>query len=67
MVHQKFLKGSKHFRGNFLNFDIKLLLILDSLKKNDFSKAYSDLINLENLTIQNKFDSAILEIGRAHV
>ena len=46
---------------NLKFFDIKILLILDSLKKNDFDKAYDDLVKLENLTTKNKFNSAILE------
>ena len=59
------LKKKNNKNSNF--FDIKLLLILDSLKKNDFNKAYSDLVNLENLTIQNKFNSAILETLKQYV
>lgn len=52
---------------NLKFFDIKILLILDSLKKNDFDKAYDDLVKLENLTTQNKFNSAILETLKQYV
>ena len=48
-------------RENTNFFDAHLLLILDSLKKNDIEKAYRDLNNAFKLTEQDRFNSVILE------
>jgi tetratricopeptide (TPR) repeat protein len=50
-------KGNKN--SDF--FDAHLLLILDSLKKNDLNKAYNYSVKTANYTKNNKFNSAILE------
>ncbi len=42
-------------------FDAHLLLILDSLKKNDIEKAYRDLNVASKLAEQDRFNSVILE------
>ncbi len=48
-------------KNNLNFFDADLLLILDSLKKNDLNKAYSHLVKLTEYTKQEKFNLAILE------
>ena len=48
-------------RENINFFDAYLLLILDSLKKNDIEKAYRDLDVAFKFTEQDRFNSVILE------
>ena len=52
-------KNIKNENSNF--FDAHLLLILDSLKKNDFNKAYDYLNRIKNLSEIDRFNGAILE------
>ena len=48
-------------------FDAQLLLVLDSLKKNDFSKSYNLLINMIELNQSDKFNLAILESLKQYI
>ncbi|MBD1141058.1 hypothetical protein IDH20_02725 [Pelagibacterales bacterium SAG-MED39] len=48
-------------------FEAKLLLILDSLKKNDFNKSYVLLAEMNNLDQQNKLNLAILESLKQYI
>ena len=48
-------------------FDAKLLLVLDSLKKNKFEEAYIYLTKGEDFSQNSKFNSAIIEILRQYV
>ena len=52
-------KNIKDENSNF--FNAHLLLILDSLKKNDFNKAYDYLNRIKNLSEIDRFNGAILE------
>ena len=52
-------KNIKNENSNF--FDAHLLLILDSLKKNDLNKAYNYLNRIKNLSEKDRFNAAILE------
>ena len=52
-------KNIKNENSNF--FDAHLLLILDSLKKNDFNKAYDYLSRIKYLSEIDRFNGAILE------
>tara|TARA_B100000575_G_scaffold17322_1_gene12064 strand:- start:4595 stop:6280 length:1686 start_codon:yes stop_codon:yes gene_type:complete len=48
-------------------FDAYLLLILDSLKKNDFEKAYLDIKEAFIFAKQDRFNSAILETLQQYI
>ena len=48
-------------------FDAYLLLILDSLKKNDFEKAYLDINEAFIFAKQDRFNSAILETLQQYI
>ncbi len=54
------IKNNKD-KSNTNFFDAQLLLILDSLKRNDFNKAQEYLVSLANLKEKDRFNSAILE------
>ena len=54
------IKSNKN-RNNTYYFDAHLLLIIDYLKKNNLSEAYSYLIEMENLVSDDRVDAAILE------
>ena len=54
------IKRNKN-KNNTDYFDAHLLLIIDYLKKNNLSEAYSYLIEMENLISDDRVDSAILE------
>ena len=48
-------------------FDAKLLLVLDSLKKNKFEEAYIYLTKGEDFSQNGRFNSAIIEILRQYI
>ena len=54
------IKSNKN-KNNTDYFDAHLLLIIDYLKKNNLSGAYSHLIEMENLIFDDRVDAAILE------
>ena len=54
------IKSNKN-KNNTYYFDAHLLLIIDYLKKNNLSEAYSHLIEMENLISDDRVDAAILE------
>ena len=54
------IKSNKN-KNNTDYFDAHLLLIIDYLKKNNLSEAYSHLIEMENLISDDRVDAAILE------
>ena len=54
------IKRNKN-KSNTDYFDAHLLLIIDYLKKNNLSEAYSYLIEMENLISDDRVDAAILE------
>ena len=54
------IKSNKN-KNNTDYFDAHLLLIIDYLKKNNLSEAYSHLIEMENFISDDKVDAAILE------
>ncbi len=54
-------------KKNFKSFDIHLLLVLDSLKKNDFNTAYLYLNDISDLGQQSRFNSAILESMKQYI
>ena len=54
------IKSNKN-KNNTYYFDAHLLLIIDYLKKNNLSEAYSYLIEMENLISDDRVDAAILE------
>ena len=54
------IKRNKN-KNNTDYFDAHLLLIIDYLKKNNLSGAYSHLIEMENLISDDRVDAAILE------
>ena len=54
------IKRNKN-KNNTDYFDAHLLLIIDYLKKNNLSEAYSYLIEMENLISDDRVDAAILE------
>ena len=54
------IKSNKN-KNNTYYFDAHLLLIIDYLKKNNLSEAYSYLIEMENLVSDDRVDAAILE------
>tara|TARA_S200000501_G_C20852938_1_gene756485 strand:- start:115 stop:1800 length:1686 start_codon:yes stop_codon:yes gene_type:complete len=56
-------KGKKNV--NF--FEANLLLILDSLKKNDFNKAYIQSVNTDSFSELDRFSSAILESLKQYI
>ena len=56
-------RGKKN--SNF--FDADLLMIIDSLKKNDLNKAYTYLIKTSQLRNLNTFNSAILESLKQYI
>ena len=60
------IKNNKD-KENVNFFDAKLLLILDSLKKNDFKKAYALLSDMENLSKKSRLNSAILESLKKYI
>jgi hypothetical protein len=60
------IKNNKE-KNNSNFFDAHLLLILDSLKKNDLSKAYNYAIKITNQTQYDKFDLAILESLKQYI
>ena len=54
-------------KSNSNFFDAKLILILDSLKKNNFVSAYNHLENMESLEKTDRFSSAILESLKQYI
>ena len=54
------IKRNKN-KNNTDYFDAHLLLIIDYLKKNDLTEAYSHLIEMENFVSDDRVDAAILE------
>ena len=54
------IKSNKNKKNTYY-FDAHLLLIIDYLKKNNLSGAYSHLIEMENLISDDRVDAAILE------
>ena len=60
------VKANKN-KSNTNFFDAYLLLVLDSLKKNDFKKVDDYLKKLTNLPFQDKFNAAILESLKQYV
>ena len=54
------IKSNKNKKNTYY-FDAHLLLIIDYLKKNNLSEAYSHLIEMENLISDDRVDAAILE------
>ncbi len=60
------VKSNKN-KSNANFFDAHLLLILDSLKKNDFNKVDDYLKKLTKLPFQDKFNVAILESLKQYV
>ena len=54
------IKSNKN-KNNTDYFDAHLLLIIDYLKKNNLSEAYSYLIEMENLVSDDRVNAAILE------
>ena len=58
-------KNKEKKNSNF--FDAKLILILDSLKRNDFSKAYLYLIEADKVVKKSRFDEAILESLKQYI
>ncbi len=56
-------KGKKN--SNF--FDAHLLLVLDSLKKNDLNKAYINLSSISNFVQLDRFNLAILESLKQYI
>tara|TARA_Y100001970_G_scaffold264987_1_gene352118 strand:+ start:2635 stop:4320 length:1686 start_codon:yes stop_codon:yes gene_type:complete len=60
------IKKNKDKRNsNF--FDAYLLLILDSIKKNDFEEAYTYLLDAKNFSQQERFNLAILETLKHYI
>ena len=55
------------FKNNSNFFDAHLLLILDSLKKNDLDQAYIRSNNLSSLVEKDRFNSAIIESLRQYI
>ncbi len=62
----KIIKKNKG-RNNLNFFESHLLLILDSLIKNNFDKAYSQVIILSDFAQQDKFHSAIIESLKQYI
>ena len=62
----KIVKNNKN-KSNTSFFDAYLLLILDSLKKDDFEKASNQLKKLTNLTLSDRFNIAILESLKQYI
>ncbi|MBD1174053.1 hypothetical protein IDH32_01535 [Pelagibacterales bacterium SAG-MED01] len=60
------VKNNKN-KSNTNFFDAYLLLILDSIKKNDFEKASIQLDKLTNLTLPDRFNNAILESLKQYI
>ena len=60
------IKKNKN-KNNTNFFDAHLLLILDSLKRNDIEKAYEDLKIASNFVGQDRLNSAILETLKQYV
>ncbi|MFL2889044.1 MAG: hypothetical protein ACJZ4C_02810 [Candidatus Pelagibacter sp.] len=60
------IKNNKD-KENVNFFDAKLLLILDSLKKNDFKKAYVLLSDMDNLSKTSRLNLAILESLKKYI
>ena len=54
-------------KGNANFFDAHLLLIIDSLKRNDLEKTYIYLKKVTNLDQQDKFNTAVLESLKQYV
>ena len=54
------IKSNKN-KNNTDYFDAHLLIIIDYLKKNNLSEAYSHLTEMENLVSDDRVDAAILE------
>jgi tetratricopeptide (TPR) repeat protein len=48
-------------------FDAHLLLILDSLRKNDFNEAYNHLVEIVNFIEEDRFNLAILESLKQYI
>jgi tetratricopeptide (TPR) repeat protein len=48
-------------------FDANLLLVLDSLKKNDLNKAFAYLLELDNFSQKNRFNLAVLESLKQYI
>ncbi len=60
------IKNSRN-KNNQNFFDADLLIILDSLKKNDLNKAYTHLEELIEFTKQERFNLAILESLKQYI
>ena len=60
------IKKNKN-KNNTNFFDAHLLLILDSLKRNDIEKAYEDLKIASNFVGQDRLNSAILETLKQYI
>tara|TARA_B100001057_G_scaffold441404_1_gene476007 strand:+ start:585 stop:2270 length:1686 start_codon:yes stop_codon:yes gene_type:complete len=60
------IKNNKN-KKNINFFDAHLLLILDSLKKDDFEKANSQLRKLNNIASAERFNSAISESLKQYI
>ncbi len=60
------IKNNKN-KKNINFFDAHLLLILDSLKKDDFEKANSQIKKLNNIASADRFNSAILESLKQYI
>ena len=60
------LKKNKN-KNNSNFFDAKLLLVLDSLKKNDLDLASVNLENMRNFNNQDRFNTAILESLKQYI
>ena len=60
------IKNNKN-KDNSNFFDAQMLLVLDSLKKNDFSKSYNLLVNMIEFNQSDKFNLAILESLKQYV
>ena len=60
------IKNSKNKKDNFF-FDAHLLLIIDSLKKNDLNKAYEYFNEKKQFEKQDRFDLAIWESLKQYI
>ena len=60
------IKKNKN-KNNTDYFDAHLLLIIDYLKKDNLGKAYTHLIEMENLVFNDRVNAAILESLKEHI
>ncbi len=58
-------RNKKRKNSNF--FDAHLILLIDNLKKNDFNKAHSQLMELSNFANQDRLNLAILESLKQYI